>query len=133
MYDEIIKDLEEIYQQHGVNIKFGPKSYKITNAEDEVILMEDLKLQNFKNADRLKGFDIKQTELVLKKLAQFHAASVKRVQQKGKFVEIFNAGLYSEKSRVMFEMNKLFAPDYLACVREYKGSEEYYDKIVSFK
>ncbi|XP_046489895.2 uncharacterized protein [Neodiprion pinetum] len=46
------------------------------HADDELIILEDLKHQGFKMLDKKQGLDIEHAKLVMKALAQFHAASL---------------------------------------------------------
>lgn len=47
---------------------------------EQRIILEDLSLDGFRTADRLQGLDMKHVELILEKLAQFHAASAVYVE-----------------------------------------------------
>lgn len=49
--------------------------------------MEDVSLDGFRTADRLHGLDMKHVELILEKLAKFHAASAVHVERVGFLVE----------------------------------------------
>ncbi|XP_050303620.1 uncharacterized protein LOC126741279 [Anthonomus grandis grandis] len=44
--------------------------------EDAVLLFENLKIQGFITEDRLKGFDLSATTVILKDLARFHAVPI---------------------------------------------------------
>ncbi|EEZ98805.1 hypothetical protein TcasGA2_TC001375 [Tribolium castaneum] len=50
--------------------------------EDAVLIFENLKLQGYKTEDRLVGFDLKASKIILRDLARFHAApiAVKRLK-----------------------------------------------------
>jgi len=92
--------------------------------------MEDLGVHGFKNANRLEGLDMEHTKSVLEKLAKLHAASVRRVELKGPYPEIFTEGIFSEKSREVFEtMSKKSNDMMLECFKEYEDNEEYADKL----
>lgn len=56
---------------------YFPKCY-FAGKDDtgELIVLEDLKPQNFKMLSRLQGLDFEHCQLVMKELAKFHAASI---------------------------------------------------------
>ncbi|KRG00133.1 uncharacterized protein Dwil_GK14326 [Drosophila willistoni] len=56
----------------------------------DYLLMEDLVANGYKNMDRTVGLDQRQMEAVLRKLAQWHAASVVRVSQIGHYEDSNN-------------------------------------------
>lgn len=57
---------------------FGARVETITpdKSTEGAIVMENVKIQGYKVEDRLKGFNREQTELVLRKLALFHAVPI---------------------------------------------------------
>ncbi|PSN36166.1 hypothetical protein C0J52_16997 [Blattella germanica] len=55
-----------------------------------VIVLDDLKTQGFKMANRLLGFDLQHCILVLKNLARLHAASASLYDKDPSFTDIFN-------------------------------------------
>lgn len=135
MYNEVIPQLEELYRQIGQPIVFGPKNYKFQKETDtNRILLENLRTAGYKNADRLQGLSIAETEQVLAKLAKFHAASAQLYVTKGPFVDCLDKPLHTEQTRAVYEN-----PEHLAfmdiCIESLqglKGSELYGDKVVSF-
>ncbi|KAI8118174.1 hypothetical protein CVS40_10086 [Lucilia cuprina] len=125
MYDEIIPAFEKLYADVGVEVKFGPKSYDLATKE-EYILLENLCVRGFKNANRLEGLDMEHTKCVLKKLAQWHAASAVFVTVKGQFEEKYIKCYFHEEGkeslRTVFEgMGKVFK----SCAKNYSNYEEY--------
>lgn len=74
VYGTIIDRFESIWQQHiGEKIQFAPACWKVTQTPYETIILEDLRSRNYFVVDRKSGLDLKQSEIVLKKLARFHA------------------------------------------------------------
>nr|XP_017007670.2 uncharacterized protein LOC108064589 [Drosophila takahashii] len=96
MYLEVVPELEQLYRDVGLEIKFGAKAYEI-EASDYYVLLEDLKPRGFRNCDRLQGLDQAHTENVLKKFAQWHAASAVRVDLKGPYNEKYTQGIFSSE------------------------------------
>ncbi|XP_037817364.1 uncharacterized protein LOC119607495 [Lucilia sericata] len=132
MYDELVPAFEKLYADVGVNVNFGAKSYSLPTKE-EYILLENLCPRGFKNVNRLEGLDMEHTKSVLKKLAQWHAASAKLVEVKGTFEEKFLKGYFheegKEKMKTMFEgMGQIF----ISCAKNYSNYNEYADDINSF-
>jgi len=93
MYLEVVPELEQLYRNVGLEVKFGAEAYEIKTKENYVLL-EDLRPRGFKNSDRLQGLDQVHTENVLRKFAQWHAASAVRVDLKGPYNEKYTEGLF---------------------------------------
>ncbi|XP_050324786.1 uncharacterized protein LOC126756032 [Bactrocera neohumeralis] len=131
MYKDVLPEMEQMYRDAGIDVKFGTKYYDIkTPFKFGVTLMEDLRPHGFKNANRLEGFDMEHTKAALKKLAQWHAASAVRVETKGPYPNVVNDGVFNEAVLAMMEMmGELTMPIYMECVRTYEGHEEYYDSL----
>ena len=76
-YLKVIPNLEEIWKSVGVDIKFGPKCYKVYQSEEiEIIVLQDLTAERYSLSNRFHGLNMDHTNVLLKKLAQFHASSV---------------------------------------------------------
>ncbi|EDW84821.2 uncharacterized protein Dwil_GK14323 [Drosophila willistoni] len=96
MYDRLVPELESIYAKNtSLFVKFKPQHFKFTDSEImpkcDYLLMEDLVAKGYKNMDRTVGLDQRQMEAVLKKLAQWHAASAVRVNQIGHYEEKYQS------------------------------------------
>ncbi|EDW98761.1 uncharacterized protein LOC6538527 [Drosophila yakuba] len=102
MYVEVVPELEQMYRDVGLEVKFGAVAYEIKVSENYVLL-EDLRPRGFRNVDRLQGLDQAHTESVLKKFAQWHAASAVRVDLKGPYDVKYTPGFFdSEQIRNFF-------------------------------
>ncbi|XP_017123769.1 uncharacterized protein LOC108143749 [Drosophila elegans] len=99
MYLEVVPELEQLYRDVGLEVKFGAEAYEI-EASDYYVLLEDLRPRGFKNINRLEGMDQAHTESVLKKFAQWHAASAVRVASKGPYEEKFTTGFLKNEEIV---------------------------------
>ncbi|TMW42643.1 hypothetical protein DOY81_012277, partial [Sarcophaga bullata] len=98
VYQEILPCLEKLYQDAGQTVKFGAKCYKLPITQDH-LLLEDLKQQGFKNANRLECLDMHHAKMVLKKMAQWHAASVIHKENIGSYEESYKTALYTDAGR----------------------------------
>ncbi|KAH8335600.1 hypothetical protein KR074_006955 [Drosophila pseudoananassae] len=97
MYHTVLPKFEELYKNAGKNIRFGPRAFKMDHPIGvHYILLEDLKADGYKNAVRSDGFSLKCLKQVLKKLAQFHAASVVYVEKYGVFGNLLTHGVYTK-------------------------------------
>ncbi|XP_016980509.2 uncharacterized protein LOC108045619 isoform X2 [Drosophila rhopaloa] len=130
MYNQVVPEIEAIYEEVGVDITFGARSYDLKNAKTDYVALEDLGVKGFKNANRLEGFDQAHTERVLQKLAQWHAASAVRVTTKGSYTDILLDGLYKEENRpMMTEMMKGIGSNFVKSCPTYEGYEVFIDKV----
>ncbi|XP_061399691.1 uncharacterized protein LOC133335434 [Musca vetustissima] len=129
MYSEVVPELEQIYADAGVNVKFGAKSYSLPT-DQAYILLENLKEKGFRNADRLAGLDMAHAKSLLKKMAQWHAASAVRVATKGMYLDLYNDGYIRTKSfdliKGMYDSSKKI---FFECLKDYSNSELYYEKV----
>ncbi|XP_037723600.1 uncharacterized protein LOC119555955 isoform X1 [Drosophila subpulchrella] len=134
MYNEVVPEMEALYKAAGVEVTFGAKSYDLKNAKSEYIALEDLCVKGFKNANRLEGLDQAHTERVLRKLAQWHAATAVRVATKGQYPEIVLKGFFKEENKPMMnEMMNGMGQIFLKCCATYEGNEAYIDKVKALK
>ena len=93
-FDEVAPEILELAK------KFGKREFVIPNViavdhDHEVIILEDLKPLYFEMVDKLKGLDEAQMLLSIKKLAQFHAASLMILQKNPKAFDYFDSGMFS--------------------------------------
>jgi len=133
MYESIIPQLEHLYQQQGKSVKFAPNCHLVENRNGRITLvLEDLTTKKFTNINRLKGFNLKQMQRVLEKLAEFHAATAVWHQRYGSFPEDFQ--------RIYLPANYHKSKTYQARVQSYKtamatwgftNAEQYASRIVS--
>jgi len=128
MYVEVVPELEQLYRDVGLEVKFGAELYDI-EASDYYVLLEDLRPRGFGNIDRLEGMDQAHTECVLKKFAQWHAASAVRVETKGPYQEKYTKGFLRNEEIVDAFINrsiKVFLDNVHLC----KGYETYLNDLV---
>uniref|UniRef100_A0A182JZK9 CHK kinase-like domain-containing protein n=1 Tax=Anopheles christyi TaxID=43041 RepID=A0A182JZK9_9DIPT len=103
VYTELLPAFEALYREHGMEVAFGPRCLKHCNEPTDIIVMEDLKDRNFQMAERQKGLDLEHCHTLLRRLAQFHAASAVYYERNGPYDAKFKEGMYAEKNRAMFE------------------------------
>ncbi|XP_030565759.1 uncharacterized protein LOC115766089 [Drosophila novamexicana] len=76
MYEEVLPKLAKIIQQElGDQRKMFAGTVNVDRERDS-IMFEDMSLDKYTVADRIKQLDLPHTRLVLEKLAEFHAAGV---------------------------------------------------------
>uniref|UniRef100_A0A1Y9H2Y0 CHK kinase-like domain-containing protein n=1 Tax=Anopheles dirus TaxID=7168 RepID=A0A1Y9H2Y0_9DIPT len=103
MYTEILPAFEQLYRGHGAEVTFGPRCLKRCSEPTDIIVMEDLKDRQFEMVNRQTGLDLEHCHTLLRRLAQFHAASAVYYEQRGPYDAKFAEGMYTEKNRAMFE------------------------------
>ncbi|EDX14417.1 uncharacterized protein LOC6729606 [Drosophila simulans] len=134
MYNLVVPEMEALYKAAGVEVTFGAKSYELKNAQTEYIALEDLCIKGFKNANRLEGLDQAHTERVLRKLAQWHAATAVRVATKGQYPEIVLRGFFKEENRPMMnDMMSGMGQVFVKCCSTYEGNEAYIEQVKALK
>ncbi|XP_013107736.2 uncharacterized protein LOC106087291 [Stomoxys calcitrans] len=127
VYDQVIPEMEEMYSQAGLNIHFAPKVYKLGPRATSFhhILLEDLNERNYKNACRLDGLDMEHTKAVLRKLAQFHAASACRFVTKGAYSDTLTGNMDSPFISGLCQMVKAFKHPFLSNLNLYENGGAY--------
>lgn len=84
MYDLILPHMEKLWRDYsGETVPFGPRCEYTGKEHGEVIVLQDLKAIGFSMRDRRMGLHLEEAKMVLRKMAKFHACSVKRVEEVG--------------------------------------------------
>lgn len=131
-YFDVLPPLEQVYRdQAGLEITFGPKSYKLSQeTECPTIVLENLKTKGFANCDRLECLDMEHAKAALKKMAQFHAASAYLYETKGKYPQIYEWSIDNEQTReVRRNMYESFLKMILSCIEQYNNADEYIENL----
>lgn len=77
VYENFLRSFEKIWiNRTGEGIQFGPKSIKFETKPFEIIVLEDLRANNYEVVCKRDCLNRAQTKLVLTKLAKYHASSV---------------------------------------------------------
>lgn len=104
MYASYLPKFEQLYRDIvGLEVQFSPRCVHIEETPERITLvMEDLKCKNFKNIDRLIGFDMPHVTAVVRKLAQFHAASAVYEERNGPYESLYYDSFFNETNRSQF-------------------------------
>lgn len=131
MYQKIIPAFEKLYEDKGVYVEMGPRCLKICQGvPSDIIVMEDLCNLNYKLGDRQEGVDQKHVESILRKLAEFHAASAVYHERNGSYSSSFNEGLYNRSN--LSTMEYMFRPAYetgLEVLKTHAFAKDYLDDL----
>ncbi|KAH8232277.1 hypothetical protein KR032_003285 [Drosophila birchii] len=131
MYSKYVPAFEKLYKDAGLSVTFSAKSFVLTKpVKEEYLLMENLQSSGFQMADRMKGLDMEHMKSCLKKLAQWHAASIKYKELNGPYPPRYKDGIYIEQTRDTFK--NMFASakkSYIEVLGKLNGAEEYVDKL----
>ncbi|KAH8384020.1 hypothetical protein KR009_011739 [Drosophila setifemur] len=131
MYQVHIPQFEKLYKEAGEDLQLAPKCLHVESTGECITLVfEDLSRQHFKNIDRLKGFDLPHMRQVLRKLAEFHAASVVNGEVNGPYDKIYTMSMYGEHSRPLFKnLGEMRQAQFLKAIKTWDLENE--DRIVS--
>ncbi|KAH8384021.1 hypothetical protein KR009_011742, partial [Drosophila setifemur] len=104
MYETYLPAFEELYKSAGVELQLAPKCLHTEKRDNGIhFVFEDLGVKQFRNADRIRGLDLKHMKRSLQKLAEFHAAASVYAEQKGHYPEQFKEGFISKNSLTTVE------------------------------
>ncbi|XP_073819740.1 uncharacterized protein [Musca autumnalis] len=130
MYRDVVPEFEELYRNKGVDIRFGAKLYDLSDIKEEYLLLEDLSSSDFRNVKRQDCLDIHHAKAVLKKLAQWHAASAARIAERGLYDKIyldgFFNGSYMKATEDVFDG---MIPYILGALRKVPNHDEYFENF----
>jgi len=100
MYERILPRLADLVRNElGDSRKLFAGTVNVDRKRDS-IFFEDLSLEEYRVADRLKKLDLEHTHLVLEKLANFHAAGAALAErQPGIFSKNFDRGFFNQHTR----------------------------------
>ncbi|XP_039493503.1 uncharacterized protein LOC120453048 [Drosophila santomea] len=131
MYRKYVPAFEQLYRDAGLTVTFSANSFVLNKpVHEEYLLMENLQTQGFKMGDRMKGLDMEHTKSSLKKLAQWHAASIKYKELNGPYPPLYNDGIYIEQTRDTFHNMFASAKDaYIRIFATFEGADEYVPKL----
>ncbi|XP_017018492.1 uncharacterized protein CHKov2 [Drosophila kikkawai] len=123
MYDRLIPELEAMYARNtAISPKFKPLHLKFPEnaVKCDYILLEDLRMRGYSNVDRTQGLEQFEVEAVLRKLAQWHAASAKRVVDLGEYEKGLRESYFTaEHQKLLDEFNINFCVPFLECMQTY--------------
>ncbi|XP_037717741.1 uncharacterized protein LOC119552055 [Drosophila subpulchrella] len=100
MYERILPRLADLVRHElGDSRKLFAGTVNVDRKRDSIIF-EDLSLEQYRVADRLKKLDLEHTHLVLEKLANFHAAGAALAEREpGIFSKNFDRGFFNQHTR----------------------------------
>jgi aminoglycoside phosphotransferase family enzyme len=100
MYTFILPSLQRLLSNSSLE-NYQPLSpnllYTDSDLPQQVILMQDLKAEGFKMADKTRGLDLKHCLLVMKQIGRYHGASAVLQQQTPENFLYFHEGIYGNK------------------------------------
>ncbi|XP_017874662.1 PREDICTED: uncharacterized protein LOC108621705 [Drosophila arizonae] len=138
-YTELIAKFEELYRSIGLDITFAPRAFKFSESVRKepklvnTVLMYDLTQDGYRNVNRLECLNVEQTKLVLRKLAQYHAASAQCRSLYGPYPELFTQTMFaSNKDRAISILEGIMGPFkkmFLENIYYFKNGDKYYDKF----
>lgn len=88
--------------------RLSARCYYAQSDPVQIIVFEDLKVADFRMTDRVAGIDVAHCELVVKKLARFHAASVRLHEQKPDAMRLYTYGMFKPKAKLLELVHTLF-------------------------
>ncbi|KMZ05834.1 uncharacterized protein LOC6729602 [Drosophila simulans] len=129
VFIQVVPELEQMYKNVGLEVKFAAKAYEI-DAPDDYVLLQDLGPLGFRNVDRLEGLDMVHTKSVLKKMAQWHAVSATRIHLKGPYAQNYLQPTYADTMKENIEqVAETLGKYFLKCLPLYEGYEEYSEAV----
>ncbi|KMZ05809.1 uncharacterized protein Dsimw501_GD21200 [Drosophila simulans] len=100
LYERILPQMADVVRTELADSRKLFAGTVYVDRKRDSIIFEDMSLENYRVADRLKKLDLKHTHLVLEKLANFHAAGAALAErQPGIFAKNFDRGFFNQHTR----------------------------------
>ncbi|GAB0088782.1 hypothetical protein DMENIID0001_032460 [Sergentomyia squamirostris] len=93
MHLNILPTMLRLLEVAGINAKLGPQHFANINVPCEVLILEDIAQSGYEIISR--RFDLKSVEIILQKLAQFHATSYFMAVEDKKDFSKFRNGVFN--------------------------------------
>ncbi|XP_062124982.1 uncharacterized protein LOC133838049 [Drosophila sulfurigaster albostrigata] len=140
-YIDLLPKLEKLYKEKGLDIRFAPRAYQFKESVKEeprlanTVLMYDLGQEGYKNVNRLECLNFEQTKVVLKKMAQYHAAGAHYKNLYG-ISERLMYGMFGKNIEVALAMlEAMMVPTqkrFLSNLKNFKDCQKYHDKMEAY-
>ncbi|XP_061395691.1 uncharacterized protein LOC133331309 [Musca vetustissima] len=133
-YSKYIPKFEQYYAEAGSPLKIAPHilmPQQVHDIKDDLLILEDLRLKGFKNFNRHTGLDMIHTKAVLRKLAQFHAASAHYALEEEEFPAMYDQCFTAKKDLFhdhRLRIGKIFREN----LHLYGGMEYLEDKLKNY-
>lgn len=125
-YEKVIPTMETIWANAGVEVQFGPRCWKSTEGDVDILVLDDLCANGYKVADRRKGLNLKHVHVLLAKLAKYHAATAVDYEENGPINAEFDKGLVQSVAKPMFDQYfKLITPVLLPSLDDWMERNKY--------
>uniref|UniRef100_A0A1I8PHS2 CHK kinase-like domain-containing protein n=1 Tax=Stomoxys calcitrans TaxID=35570 RepID=A0A1I8PHS2_STOCA len=134
MYEHILPQMAELLKEVGVQEQLFANTLKVDH-EQSTIIFEDLTAKGYVLADRMKGLDLAHAELIVKKMAKFHAAAAVLNERLNHSLEKFDRGLFNRHTNKLGLMWENFTYANANCfVKDCPSlGAPYYDKLMKLK
>ncbi|XP_037921451.1 uncharacterized protein LOC119658249 [Hermetia illucens] len=129
VYQELLPKLSKFLNGTVV----APKCYDIFTEPNQNFIFEDMKALGYACADRVSGLDADHLKVVLNKIAKFHAASMKLLEEEPSTQDAFNVGFFSEQTLAQPLFVELFRGNLKLAVEilnEIPGYEHFSPKLL---
>lgn len=127
-FDVMAGKIKKIWKNVDENEIIVPQVFGI-DRKNEALILEDLTPKNYETVDRMIGLDENHTQLAIKKLAKFHAASLVIHQKHPKEVESFELGMFSRKNHSFHDAFVSMYEVFVDEVETWIGWEQYGKKL----
>ncbi|CAH1709563.1 unnamed protein product [Chironomus riparius] len=127
MYEKVLPGMHQLYERNGMKVEFGPELIYITTEPTSIIILKDLTPDGY-TIFRNPPENIEDSKLFIKRLAQFHAASIYLAESNEVEVTHFEYSIYKSENIVDH-----FFRDTIKAFREvvegWDGYEDYLPKL----
>lgn len=133
-YKSIVESLHNEYKRIGEHVIFASKCYGTTDdttCNNQILVFDDLTFLGYNVLNRRTGLDSKHIEVLVAKLAKYHAASAVYHERCGDFDAIFKSVYAGKFGGFIEKFMELALPNFIEIVKESEVLKKFTDQIVS--
>lgn len=124
MYMEVIPAMMQLYERSGMKVELAPELIFVASEPFEIIILKDMSSEGF-STTRSAPAELEDTKMIIKKLAEYHAASYFLAENNEIDFNSFNFSLYSKP-----ELMKMFYNTNLNIFKEQVESWEGFEQFI---
>lgn len=130
VYEETLPAMEQLWAETGETIRFGPRCWKTVEGDTDIIVLDDLGIEGYSVTNRQKGVGMEHAQVLLSKLAKFHAAGAVLYRKNGPATPLYDCMLIDPAGKSFMEQYyKVIKPVFFGILSSTPEDERYKSKM----
>lgn len=132
IYQTYIPGFTKLLESVGISVQLAPRIV-YSDLDLEVLVIEDANVKGYRNAKRENRFCWRATQLMLEKLAYFHAASVIYNERNDQCLSKIKTSVFAEENDGFMPMMFNMLDAFIAEVASWEGFESFVPKLTAYR